>query len=675
MGELYSHFENGVRMVRLNLQSKLIVPLMAAMLIVILIFSIVAVRTVRSLTENRIKSLALAQIDTHAKTIQGFFETRSQIPVTFFQNPSVFEFLQKYRTPRKRLRNDAAYRSLTGYFRNVIRGDSTIKSIFFATEATDEYFDENGRYESEGYSPKSRPWWKKTIDMNRLYLDIPSYDSRDSTFSTTMQMPVYDGKRLLGIAGIDILITTVSNEIKRIRFEDQGWAFLADAEGQCVVFPDVENRIWSLKNISVFDSVLADSRGFSLLSANLGLTENGLLRVRYRGTPCLAVCAPVSMQSPYVDWRLVLLVPDRLVDAPVRRATLISAAVVLLSICCLLAVMMIIALSMTRPLALLARRLDEIASRQSDLTMELPVESGDAVGATARNFNTFIRQIRGTMVRFLETVQAVSDLSGDLRKKLGGISSETRLLSDETRKISSASNLLMQHVDEISKGIKRVSQFSAQGRKSGSEGEAEVINQLARMQDLNTRMDELYTEMTVLNQKTESIAQAVQIIGDVNEQIALLSVNASIEAVKAGEAGVGFRVLAEEIKSLSEHTEHANAKTGNTIRVFQQEIKKLDERVLEMRDRMTDELRFTESFKQTFILMQNEVSLTDQTAEEIRDKTVEQSESIRSILHLLNGISETAGKMAKGVFESFDDIHVVDGKIQELKTLTEKFKV
>ncbi len=662
-------------MPRLNVQSKLIVPLMTAIIAVMLIFSVLAVRTVRSLTENRIKSLALAQIDTHARAIQGYFETRSQIPVTFFQNPFLFEFFRKYTIQRKNVRNDAAYRSLTGYFRNVVRSDSTIKSIFFATESTDEYFDENGRYESEGYSPQSRPWWEKTIDMNRLYLDIPSYDLRDSTFSTTMQMPVYDGKRRLGIGGIDILITTISNEIKRIRFEDQGWAFLADAQGQCIVFPDVENRIWSLKNISVFDSALADSKGFSLLSEHIGRTEIGLLRIRYRGTPCMAVCAPVSSQSPYFDWRLVLLVPDRLVDVPVRRATLISAAVVLLSICCLLTVMMIIAVSMTRPLAALAHRLDEIANRESDLTMELPVESGDAIGATARNFNTFIRQIRGTMVRFLETVQAVSDLSGDLREKLGGISSETRLLSDETQKISSTSNLLMQQVDEISKGIKRVSQFSAQGRKSGSEGETEVINQLARMRDLNARMDELYSEMTVLNQKTESIAQAVQIIDDVNEQIALLSVNASIEAVKAGEAGLGFRVLAEEIKSLSEHTEHANAKTGNTILSFQQEIKKLDERVLEMRDRMTDELRFTESFKQTFILMQNEVSLTDQTAEEIRDKTVKQSESIRSILQLLNGISETAGKMAKGVFESFDDIHVVEGKIQELKSLTEKFKV
>jgi methyl-accepting chemotaxis protein len=611
----------------------------------------------------------------HARTIQGFFETRARIPLTFFQNPVFIEFFKKYKTYRMPVRNDAVYKNLAGYFRNILHNDSTIKSIFFATQSTDEYFDENGRYEKDGYSAKSRPWWKRTLALNRLYCDNPSYDARDSTFSTTVQMPLYDGNRLLGIGGIDILITTVSNEIEQIRFENQGWAFLTDARGECVVFPAVENKIWSFKNISILDSSLSDSKGFSGLSERIIRQGKGLLPVRFRGIPCMAVYTSVGSNSPFFEWRLCLLIPKKLVDAPVHKATVISIIVLFFSVLCLLAVTLAIAFSVTKPLGALAFRLDEIANRESDLTMELPVESTDAIGATATNFNTFIRQIRGTMIRFMETVQAVSDSSSHLREKFDSMASETHRLSNEAQKISSTSNLLMQHVDEIAKGVKRVSQFSAQGRKSGSEGESQVINQLSRMQDLNGCINGLYAEMAMLNRKTESISKAVQIIGDINEQIALLSVNVSIEAVRAGEYGVGFRVLAEEIKSLSEHTDQANTKTWNTLSAFRQDIKKFDERFLEMRDKMTEELRYTESFKQTFILLQNDVSLTDQTAEEIKNETSKQSESIRSILQVLNEISETAGQLAKAVSESFDEIHIVDSKIQELKSLTAKFKV
>ncbi len=664
-----------VGMANMNIQKKLIIPVMSAVILLLIVFSIAIVQYLRILTEKNITNMALDEIQIHAKSIQGFFEARARIPITFLQNPFFLDYFRNYRRFRQPLQDDPDYRCILQYFQTVLKNDSSIKSIFFAFNGTDEYFDEQGRFEQPGYSPRQRPWWKTAVQENRLYCGNPSFDIRDSTFSTTMQMPVYDRSRFLGIGGIDILITTVSNEINQIRYENQGLAFLIDGKGECLVFPHVKQNVWEFKKLDALDSLIQKTSGFSGLLRMVLKQERGHFPVMYDGRQHIALFTSVRSNIPSFDWRLGLLVPRRVIDAPIQRITVYSVGIVTLFILCVYFVMRYIAYSITKPLSELADRLDEMANRKSDLTIELPVESDDAIGCTAKNFNAFIRQIRGTLVRMLESMRTVSECTGHLQDHSGRIAAETQDLSNEAQRVSATSKLMAESMDEIAKGIKRVSQFSTQGKHSATEGEALMMNQAQRMDDMAKTTSNLYEEMERLKRRTESINSAVQLIRDINEQIALLSVNASIEAVRAGEHGSGFVVLAEEIKNLSERTDHANSQTWNTIKAFQQDIGAFDEKLLELKNRAEDELKLSEQLKQMFVMLQNDVSLTDQTTDEIKNNTLQQSESIRSIIETIHQISETIGHISKGVSQSFDEIRLVDEKVKELKLVTDVFKV
>ncbi|HEX9934119.1 MAG TPA: hypothetical protein VGB38_02890, partial [bacterium] len=90
---------------------------------------------------------------------------------------------------------------------------------------------------------------------------------------------------------------------------------------------------------------------------------------------------------------------------------------------------------------------------------------------------------------------------------------------------------------------------------------------------------------------------------------------------------------------------------------------------------MQEALRFTETFMQKFIVLQNDVSLTDQTTEEILKETSKQSESLRSVLQTLQQISATVGDIANGVSKSFEEIQALDVQMQELKSTTDAFNV
>lgn len=659
----------------LNLQKKMILPIMSTVMFALIVLALVFIQYVRMITEKTVESRAISEIQVHAKSIQGFFEIRSRIPVTFFQNPHFLEYFSDYRQFRRSIKNDFNLQMIIRNFQAVVKNDSTIKSIFFATQATDEYFDEQGRFEQHGYFPKSRPWWKSAVQQNRLYCDNPSFDFRDSTFSTTMQMTVYHRGRFLGVGGVDILITTVSNEINQIRYENEGFAFLIDGKGECMVFPQVNQSIWTFRKLGDLDTLLSSTQGFLRLQNAMIQRKKGLEQIRFQGEKHLVVFSTVQSANPLLDWRIGLLIPQRLLDGPVNRITFISTMVVAFLIVGIFFLTRSIAYSITKPLNALAVRLDEMVNHHYDLTAELPVESDDAIGRTAKNFNTFIQQIRNMLIRILESMKRVSETTSHLHDHSGNISTETLELASEAQRVSMISKLMVEHMNELDKGIKRVSQFSAQSRKSVTDGESLVNNRFERMEEIIHMISILAGEMAKLNRKTETFSKTVQVISDINEQISMLSVNASIEAVHAGGHGAGFAVVAQEIKNMSEQTEHANTQTWETLVSFQKDVEYFNEKLLQLTNKIKEEFGYTEQLKQTFIVLQNDVSLTDRTTEEIKRETSEQVESIRTIIDTIQNISSNIGHISREIAQSVDEIRIVDENVKGLKSLTDAFKV
>jgi methyl-accepting chemotaxis protein len=482
-------------------------------------------------------------------------------------------------------------------------------------------------------------------------------------------------RRLLGIGGIDILITTVENTVDRIRYRGQGRAFLVDEHDRIILFPDVSHEASMNLTLSEVDQFRKDASGFRVLSAQMSRNREGACTVRWNGAGHIALFAPVSAPIPLLNWKLGLLVPEDLIAGPVRRITLFSVLIVILSIVCVFALTGRIISKTVRPLDALAFRLDGMVNQEGDLTQELPVETDDVIGVTARNFNAFISQIRQLLLNVIRDTRDLVDRMSHLHKQSESISEGAKLMTRQAQLAAVTSDQMMKTVDEIGRGVGRVVESSARSTQSMTQGELIVRQRLERMQELHSRVTVIAGEMERLNQVSSDVSQAVDTIKDITEQVSLLSMNASIEAVRAGEVGRAFSVVAEEIKSLSQRTDEANQRTFGVIQTFQKQMDAFHLDIRTMRDRITEESASSEELRRAFATALDSVKHTAIEAEQMKNQTEQQASSLRGINENIQSISEASDQIVHGILESFSEITAVNDRVKDLSHSAGAFKI
>ena len=659
-----------------SIQRKLLLPILVWVTFVLAVSALITVGYIRKLALENVRTESMSLIRLNASMIEDFFIERGRTAQTFFGNPFFIDFFQKYPRSRTSALGTADFQKVTQSFENVLKSDSTLESIFFAVDATGEYFDEEGRYEDPGYSAKNRSWWGATLAQGRLFCALPSMDLADSTISSTIQMPVYGpGGRLLGVGGIDILITTVEKIVDRIRYKGQGRAFLVDEDGRIILFPGVAHDPSMTRTLSELDDARRRTSGFNSLASRMASGAEGRCGIRWNGEKHIALFAPVIAEAPALNWRLGLLVPENLIAGPVRNVTALSIAIVLFSILCVFGLTARIISKTVHPLDALAARLDEMANRQGDLTQQLPVETDDVIGATAGNFNAFLSQIRQLLLHVIRDTLDLADRISHLHRQSESISEGAKLMTRQAQLAAVTSDQMMRTVDEIGRGVAKVVESSAKSSQSVNRSDVIVKQRFERMQQLQNRAAGVASGMERLNRVFADVSKAVDTIKDITEQVSLLSMNASIEAVRAGESGRAFSVVADEIKKLSERTAEENRKTFTVIQNLQKEADAFQQEIKNMRDQIVEESASAEELHRTFEAVREAVNRAAVEADQMKIQTEQQAAALTGINENLQSISEASDQIAHGILESFSEITVVNDHVKDLSRSAGAFKV
>jgi methyl-accepting chemotaxis protein len=654
--------------------NKILLPVLFWTGLLLILSSLSAVLYMRKITQEKVRTESIALIRLNAASIADFFSTRGRLVTTFFENPQLIGYFQRYRQPAGPLGSD--FPVIHQFFQRILDSDSTIESIFFADESTGEYFDEEGRYAEAGYSAKNRPWWKRTLDRNRLYCGSPDFDIADSTISTSIQMPVRDSDgRLLGVGGIDILITTVSAIVEGTRYHGNGHAFLVDDLGRMVCFPKLPPSVSMVHGLSAVDSLAPAASGFSGLVRKMSRVEEGSAVVRWDGAPHVALFATVRAESPHLNWKLGLLIPEKIITAPVRRLTAVSLASVLAALFLVFLVVSAVVRRTVRPLDALASRLDEMANHEGDLTQELPVETSDVIGRTAQNFNTFIGQIRTLLRRVLANTRDLVDRTAHLQQQSESISEGARLMTRQAQLAAVTSDQMMRSLDEIAMGVTKVVDSAIRSNRSVLDGEGMVGQRRHRMKDTLDLVTTISGEMEKLYTVSQDLTQTVDAIKEITGQVTILSMNASIEAVRAGEHGQTFSVIAEEIQNLSNRAQESNLKTFSVIQDFRKRLDGFRVQLQSVQDRIRDEFSASEEMHRTFESVSETVGRTASAAEDMKNQTERQSKALREINQNIQSISEACDQIARGILESFTEITEVTHRVKDLSGSADAFQV
>lgn len=376
----------------------------------------------------------------------------------------------------------------------------------------------------------------------------------------------------------------------------------------------------------------------------------------------------------------------------------ISAIVVLLAII----ICFILGRRLMRPLVKVSTIIEEIANGDINADFGMVKETNDEIGLIIEKMK--------------ELTQSLGNIVGKIRNSSDTMSANSYELNDTSSQTLAANNEISKAVEDVAEGstgmaasISKINENlleMSNETKDINESVNEIRNQttavqdsskimndkIKSMQDSSHKMDEgisaISKRIETVNTTVDKVSNIVSVIEEISSETNLLSLNASIEAARAGDAGKGFAVVAQEIRVLSDNTNtelenikqiisslveecrycvqasgtivEDNAKQKEEIKAVLDEFGSLDEQIQKTAEK-ADEI---EELVTAMIVLNDDItkssnSLTDVSAANAA-ATEEMNANIEELNAMMNGVSEMAGNMndeSDGLKEALSFFH------------------
>lgn len=226
--------------------------------------------------------------------------------------------------------------------------------------------------------------------------------------------------------------------------------------------------------------------------------------------------------------------------------------------------------ALTRPLAELSSALDRM--RQGNFSQRIRWERtdefgviGDGLNRLADDLSKLVGQVQRSGIQVNSTVTEIAATAREQQSTTTEIAATTAEIGATSKEISATSRELVQTMNEVSDVARETTSLA-------NNGQAAIARMEATMREIMEASGGIAAKLAVLNDKTTNINSVVTTITKVADQTNLLSLNAAIEAEKAGEYGLGFAVVAMEIRRLADQTAVATYDIEKMVKEMQSAV-------------------------------------------------------------------------------------------------------
>jgi methyl-accepting chemotaxis protein len=212
--------------------------------------------------------------------------------------------------------------------------------------------------------------------------------------------------------------------------------------------------------------------------------------------------------------------------------------------------------------------LQELAGKAESLAQGQLHEDIQAVSerdVLGRAFATMVRNLRELVQEMNEGITVLAGSSEEILAATSQVASSTQETATAISEIATTVEEVKQTAVLAGSKSQAVAESTERTRQVAQGGRQAVEEALAGMQQIREQMQAVAESIMRLGEQSQAIGEIVASVGDLAEQSNLLGVNASIEAVKAGETGKGFSVVAQEVKALAEQSKQATAQVRGIL--------------------------------------------------------------------------------------------------------------
>src|SRR3989344_2495533 len=359
-------------------------------------------------------------------------------------------------------------------------------------------------------------------------------------------------------------VTHAKQEFQLARYEVRGYTGNVNADTEARAAAQIEKAINGLKGLgAAFGG--SQQVALSALESALGAYRSAVQN--YKAANANIVAARAEMTTQGAD---IVTISDKLYDIQLARRDAESAqARSLQLISTLLALLvgivaaLVITRQITRPIQETLAVVERIAS--GDLSHNIQVTRRDELGVLQQGIQrmgTTLRElISGIRDGVTQIASAAEELSAVTEQTSAGVNSQ----KIETDQVATAMHEMTATVQEVARNAEQASQAASDADGQAREGDKVVAEAIAQIERLAAEVARSTDAMSHRQQESNKIGSVMDVIKAVAEQTNLLALNAAIEAARAGEAGRGFAVVADEVRSLAQRTQQSTEEIEELI--------------------------------------------------------------------------------------------------------------